>query len=46
MIKVVTDAELAADSELIADIFQNTEIRWYRFKMGAPSADEYSGVYW
>lgn len=22
------------------------EIRWYRFRMGAPSADEYSGVYW
>jgi hypothetical protein len=22
------------------------EIRWYKFRMGAPSADEYSGVYW
>lgn len=22
------------------------EIRWYRFKIGASSADEYSGVYW
>ena len=22
------------------------EIRWYRFEMGAASADEYSGVYW
>ena len=22
------------------------EIRWYRFKMGVPSADQYSGVYW
>lgn len=22
------------------------EIRWYRYKLGAPSADEYSGVYW
>jgi hypothetical protein len=22
------------------------EIRWYKFKMGAPSADKYSGVYW
>lgn len=22
------------------------EIRWYRYKMGSPSADEYSGVYW
>lgn len=22
------------------------EVRWYRFKMGAASADEYSGVYW
>jgi hypothetical protein len=22
------------------------EIRWYRFELGKPSADEYSGVYW
>lgn len=22
------------------------EIRWYRYKLGMPSADEYSGVYW
>lgn len=22
------------------------EIRWYRYRLGAPSADEYSGVYW
>lgn len=22
------------------------EIRWYRYQLGAPSADEYSGVYW
>lgn len=22
------------------------EVRWYRYKLGAPSADEYSGVYW
>jgi hypothetical protein len=22
------------------------EVRWYRFKLGNPSADEYSGVYW
>lgn len=22
------------------------EIRWYQYKLGAPSADEYSGVYW
>lgn len=22
------------------------EIRWYRYKLGAPSADEYSGIYW
>lgn len=35
-IKVVTEA-----SEL-----EDYEIRWYRFLMGAPSADEYSGVYW
>lgn len=35
-INVITDA-----SNL-----ENYEIRWYRFKMGVPSADEYSGVYW
>lgn len=22
------------------------EVRWYRYALGAPSADEYSGVYW
>jgi hypothetical protein len=22
------------------------EVRWYRYKLGKPSADEYSGVYW
>lgn len=22
------------------------EVRWYRYKLGSPSADEYSGVYW
>ena len=22
------------------------EVRWYRYKLGNPSADEYSGVYW
>lgn len=22
------------------------EVRWYRYKLGAPSVDEYSGVYW
>lgn len=22
------------------------EVRWYRYKLGAPSADNYSGVYW
>lgn len=22
------------------------DVRWYRYKLGAPSADEYSGVYW
>lgn len=25
---------------------ENYDIRWYRYKMGASSADEYSGVYW
>lgn len=24
----------------------NAEIRWYRYALGSPSADEYSGVYW
>lgn len=24
----------------------NYDVRWYRYKLGAPSADEYSGVYW
>lgn len=24
----------------------NYEIRWYRYHLGAPSADEYCGVYW
>ena len=35
-IKVITES-----SEL-----EDYEIRWYRFQMGHPSADEYSGVYW
>lgn len=35
-IKVINE-----DSELT-----NYEIRWYRFYMGAPSPDEYAGVYW
>ena len=29
-----------------ASKLEDYEIRWYRYKMGAPSADEYSGVYW
>ena len=24
----------------------NFEVRWYKYKLGSPSADEYSGVYW
>ena len=24
----------------------NYEVRWYRYLLGAPSADEYSGIYW
>lgn len=35
-IKVITDDTLLEDYE----------IRWYRYKIGAPSADEYSGVHW
>lgn len=34
-IKVITEA---------ADL--DYEVRWYRYKLGASSADEYSGVYW
>jgi hypothetical protein len=34
----------------IAQVDVNTEldydVRWYRYNLGAPSADEYSGVYW
>lgn len=29
-----------------ASELEGYEIRWYRYKLGAPSADEYSGVYW
>lgn len=25
---------------------ENCQIRWYRYKLGAASADEYSGIYW
>lgn len=25
---------------------EDYEVRWYKYKLGAPSADEYSGVYW
>jgi wobble nucleotide-excising tRNase len=28
------------------EIDSSYQIRWYKYKYGAPSADEYSGVYW
>jgi len=28
------------------DLNSNLKIKWYRYKIGAPSADSYSGVYW
>lgn len=31
---------ITADDEL------DFEVRWYRYKLGSPSADSYSGVYW
>lgn len=38
------------DNGEIVSINQNSsldyEVRWYRYSMGAPAADEYSGVYW
>lgn len=32
--------------KVVNQVLSDWEIRWYRFNMGAPSADEYSGVYW
>lgn len=28
------------------DLNSNLKVKWYRYKVGAPSADSYSGVYW
>lgn len=28
------------------DLNSNLKVKWYRYKIGAPSADSYSGVYW
>ena len=41
--KVVEPRE---DFELSTARLKDCEIRWYRYKLGAAAADEYSGVYW
>lgn len=33
-------------SIISSDDIGNYEVRWYRYQLGAASADEYSGVYW
>ena len=38
------DGHISTISE--ASDLEDYEIRWYRYKLGAPSADEYCGVYW
>ncbi len=44
-IKVITeDSEIQPYDEITNPT--GYEVRWYRYKLGAPSADEYSGVYW
>ncbi len=34
------------DSKAYTTMLEGCEVRWYRYALGAPSADEYSGVYW
>ena len=36
------DINVVNESSKLSDY----EIRWYRYELGAPSADQYSGVYW
>ena len=36
------DIKVVNESSKLSDY----EIRWYRYELGAPSADQYSGVYW
>ena len=36
------DIQVVNESSKLSDY----DIRWYRYELGAPSADEYSGVYW
>lgn len=36
------DIQVVNESSKLSDY----EIRWYRYELGAPSADQYSGVYW
>lgn len=38
--------EIVGDTYTLNQLLSDYEIRWYRYKVGAPSADEYSGVYW
>lgn len=34
------------DMVMAGDKYSNYEVRWYRYRVGAPAADEYCGVYW
>ena len=34
------------ESKAYTTMLEGCEVRWYRYALGAPSADEYSGVYW
>ena len=36
------DIQVVNESSKLSDY----DIRWYRYELGSPSADEYSGVYW
>lgn len=36
------DIQVVNESNKLSDY----DIRWYRYELGSPSADEYSGVYW
>lgn len=38
---------IAVDTEWFGEhVAENYEIRWYRYKLGAPSPDAYAGVFW
>jgi hypothetical protein len=34
------------DMSKVEEFDKTTEIRWYRYRIGATAADNYSGVYW